>query len=222
MTMAQDEVVNGLLAELRNLHGLVATITHNEWAAPTRCEGWTVFDIAAHVTGVMADITAGRLEGIDTQPWYDRQVDERRGRPPQALIEELDHVTLATEELMTSFDEAAWNGPAAPGIVGTLGAAILSLWCGIYIHCEDILAALGRPAQKGPGLRAAIATIADVLTDRGWGPATLALALDGVGDVAIRGGGRRIEADPLTFTLVASGRADPAILGVDTGVNIYG
>ena len=81
MTMAQDEVVNGLLAELRNLHGLVATLTEDEWVAPTRCEGWTVSDISAHVTGVMADITAGRLEGIDTQPWYERQVDERRGRP---------------------------------------------------------------------------------------------------------------------------------------------
>ena len=114
---------------------------------------------------------------------------------PQALIEELDRVISATEELMTHFDEAAWNGPAAPGIAGTLGAGILSLWCGIYIHCEDILAALGRPAQEGPGLRAAISNIADVLTDRGWGPATL--ALDGVGDVAIGGGGRRIEADPL-------------------------
>ena len=220
MTLAQDEVVIGLLAELRGLRGLVAALTEDEWRAPTRCVGWTVFDVVAHVTGVMADITAGRLEGIDTQPWYDRQVHERRGRPPQALDEELDLVITATEELMTAIDAAAWNGPAVPGVAGTLGAAILSLWGGIYIHCEDILAALCRSPQNGPGLQAAISHIANVLTDRGWGPATL--ALDGVGDVAIGGGGRRIEADPLTFTLVASGRADPAILGVDTSVNIYG
>ena len=32
----------------------------------------------------------------------------------------------------------------------------------------------------------------------------------------------RIEADPLTFTLVASGRADPTILQLDPTVNIYG
>ena len=219
MTLAQDEVVNGLVTELRSLRGLVATLTEDEWATPTRCEGWTVADIAAHVTGVGADITAGRLEGIDTQPWYDRQVAERRGRPPQALVEELDHVIAATDELMAAFDEAAWNGPAVPGIAGTLGAAILSLWCGIYIHNEDILAALRRAPQRGPGLHAAVAHISEALTDRGWGPATL--ALEGVGDVAIGGGGRRIEADPLTFTLVASGRADPALLGVDPRVNIY-
>ena len=220
MTLAQEKVVSGLIAELRSLRGLVATLTGDECATPTRCEGWTVSDIGAHVTGVMADITAGRLEGIDTQPWYDRQVAERRGRPPQVLVEELDHVIAATEELMAAFDEAAWNGPAVPGIAGTLGAAILSLWCGIYIHNEDILAALGRAPQRGPGLYAAIAYISDALTEREWGPATL--ALDGVGDVAIGGGGRRIEADPLTFMLVASGRADPALLGVDSSVNIYG
>jgi uncharacterized protein (TIGR03083 family) len=220
MTLPQDEVVNGLLAEMRGLRGLVATLTEEEWRQPTRCVGWTVFDIVAHVTGVMADITGGRLEGIDTQSWYDRQVDERRGRPSRALDEELELVIAATEELMTAIDEAAWNGPTVPGVATTLGEGILSLWCGCYIHREDILAALGRPPQNGPGLQASIAHIADVLTDRGWGPATL--ALDGVGDVAIGGGGRRIEADPLTFTLVASGRVDPAILGLDPSVNIYG
>ncbi len=220
MTLAQDEVVRGLVAELRGLSSLVAPLTEDEWRAPTRCVGWTFFDLVAHVTGVMADITAGRLEGIDTQPWYDRQVDERRGRSPQALVEELDLVVTATEELMTAIDEDAWNGPAVPGVAGTLGAAILSLWCGVYIHCEDVLAALGRSPQNGPGLQAAIAHVAAVLTDRGWGPATL--ALEGIGDVAIGAGGRRIETDPLTFALVASGRAEPTILGVDTSVNIYG
>jgi uncharacterized protein (TIGR03083 family) len=220
MTLLQDEVVGGLLGEMRWLRDLSATLSIEEWATPTRCEGWTVSDVAAHVTGAMADITAGRLEGIDTQPWYDRQVAERRSSPPQALLEEMDSVITATDELMSTFDENAWNGPAAPGIAGTLGAGIQSLWCGGYIHNEDILAALGRPPKKGLGLRAAIVYIAEVLTERKWGPATL--CLDDIGDLPIGGGGHRIETDPLTFTLVASGRADPAILGMDRSVNIYG
>jgi uncharacterized protein (TIGR03083 family) len=220
MTLSQEEVVDGLLAEMRWLYDLASTVTTEEWAMPSRCEGWTVFDVAAHVTGVMADITAGRLEGIDTQPWYDHQVAERRGRSAQALLEEMDSVTTATQELMSAIDQDAWNGPAVPGIEGTLGAAIQSLWCGGYIHNEDILAALGRPPKKGPGLQAAVAFIAEVLTERGWGPATL--ALDDIGDLPIGGGGRRIETDPLTFTLVASGRADPTILGIDGSVSIYG
>jgi uncharacterized protein (TIGR03083 family) len=220
MPLLQDEVVAGLLAEMRWLHDFASTVTTEEWATSTRCEGWTVFDLAAHVTGVMADITAGRLDGIDTQTWNDRQVAERRGRSSQALLEEMDSVTTATGELMSAFDEDAWNGPAVPGIEGTLGGAIQSLWCGGYIHNEDILAALGRPPKKGPALQAAVVYIAEVLTQRGWGPATL--GLDDFGDLAIGGGGRRIETDPLTFMLVASGRANPSILGTDGSVNIYG
>jgi uncharacterized protein (TIGR03083 family) len=220
MTLPQAEVVAGLLDEMRWLHDVASTFTPEEWATPTRCEGWTVSDVAAHVTGVMADITAGRLEGIDTQPWYDHQVAERRGRSSQALLEEMESVATATAQLMSVFDEDAWNGPGAPGIEGTLGAGIQSLWCGGYIHNEDILAALGRPPKKGPGLRAAVVCIAEVLTGRGWGPATL--SLDDIGDLSIGGGGRRIETDPLTFTLVASGRADPSTLGMDGSVNIYG
>jgi uncharacterized protein (TIGR03083 family) len=220
MTVPQDEVVAGLLGEMRWLLELNPTLSMEEWAAPTRCKGWTVSDVAAHVTGVMADITAGRLEGIDTQPWYDRQVAERRGCPPEALLEEMESVITATDVLMSAIDEDVWNGPAVPGIEGTLGAGIQSLWCGGYIHNEDILAALGRPPKKGSGLQAAVYFIAEVLSERGWGPATL--GLDGFGDLSIGGGGRRIETDPLTFTLVASGRADPTILGMDQSVNIYG
>ena len=220
MKLTQGEVVDGLLFQLRSMRDLVADLTEDEWATPTRCEGWTVADLAGHLTGVMADITAGRLEGIDTQPWYDRQVAERRGRPPRTVAEELDHVIAATEELLALFDEAAWNGPAVPGVEGTLGFAIQSLWCGGYIHCEDILAALGRPAQRGPGLDAAVTHISEVLAEKKWGP--VVLALNTMGDVPIGSGGRRIETDPLTFTLVASGRVDPELLGMDPSVNIYG
>jgi uncharacterized protein (TIGR03083 family) len=202
------------------MRDLVAELTEDEWATPTRCEGWTVADLAGHMTGCMADITAGRLEGIDTQSWYDRQVAERRGRSPQEVVEELDQVIAATEGLLAAFDEAAWNGPGVPGVEGTLGTGIQSLWCGGYIHCEDILAALGRPAQRGPGLDAAITHITEVLAAKGWGP--VVLAFDKIGEVSIGSGGRRIETDPLTFTLVASGRADPELLGMDPSVNIYG
>ena len=177
-------------------------------------------DLSVADDEMRADITVGRLEGIDTQPWYDRQVAERRGQPPHALAAELDHVITASEVLLTAIDEVAWNGPGVPGVDGTLGSAIHALWCGGYIHNEDVLAALGRSPQLGPGLQSAIDWMADVLADRKWGPATL--VLDGVGDVAIGEGGRRIVTDPLTFILVASGRADPAILGIDPSVNVYG
>jgi hypothetical protein len=121
--------------------------------------------------------------------------------------------------LLDLFDAAAWAGPAVPGVDGTLGAAMQSLWAGTYIHVEDLLAALGREPQRGPGLAAVVDHIADQLAASGWGPATL--ALEELGVVEIGGGGRRIETDALTFVLVASGRSEPSRLGVDESVNVY-
>jgi len=175
--------------------------------------------VAAHVTGVMADITAGRLEGVDTQPWYDRQVAERQGFPQQKIVDELDDVIGATSGLLDLFDEAAWAGPAAPGVDSTLGAAMQALWAGIYIHVEDVLAAVGREPQRGPGLGAAVDHIADALTASGWGPATL--ELEDLSVFEVSGGGRRITTDALTFVLVAAGRSDPSLLGTDDSVNVY-
>jgi uncharacterized protein (TIGR03083 family) len=220
MAMEQAEVTKGLVEELSSFRAVVASCTGDEWEAPTRCEGWTVADLAAHLTGVMADITAGRLEDVDTQPWYDRQVAERRGRPQAAIINELDAVIGATAGLLDLFDAAAWAGPAAPGVEGTLGAAMQSLWAGTYIHVEDVLAALGREPQRGPGLAAAVDHVANQLAASGWGPATLALEELGIVEVG-GGGGRRIETDALTFVLVASGRSEPSLLGVDESVNVY-
>jgi hypothetical protein len=36
------------------------------------------------------------------------------------------------------------------------------------------------------------------------------------------GGGERVQGDPITFVLVASGREDSSALGLDPGVNVYG
>jgi uncharacterized protein (TIGR03083 family) len=220
MAIGQTEVTQGLPEEMSRFHAVVASCTDEEWQMPTRCEGWRVADVAAHVTGVMVDITAGRLEGVDTQPWYDRQVAERRDRPKQVILDELVDATRATTALLALFDGAAWAGPAAPGVDATLGAAMQALWAGLYIHVEDELAALGRDPQRGPGLEAAVDHIAGLLTASGWGPATL--ELDDLGLVEVGGGGgRRIETDAFTFVLVASGRSAPSLLGVDESVNVY-
>lgn len=220
MTMDRQHIVSGLVDELQRYRDLVAGMTDAEAALPTRCTGWTAFDLAAHVTGVTVDIVDGRLDGIDTQPWYDRQVAERRGRSLAAIVDEFDAVIPRMRDLLATFDDAAWAAPAVPGVDGTLGRAIHALWCGAYIHAEDVACALRRPPVQGPGLPAAVAYIVDVLTDRGWGPAVLDLT--DVGEISIGRGGRRIQTDALTFVLTASGRADASALGLDTSVHIYG
>ena len=139
----------------------------------------------------------------------------------------------ATAEGQAGLDAIA-SGPAVALIAsdydGTLAQGVEALFYDTWAHGDDIRAALGMASvTESPGLRAALHHLALVLAQQGWGPATL--ALDGVEEIEIAapadgaaggaGAGHRITGDPLAFVLVASGRAEPAALGLDETVNVY-
>ncbi|MGH9050943.1 MAG: maleylpyruvate isomerase family mycothiol-dependent enzyme [Acidimicrobiia bacterium] len=220
MVMSRTTVVAGLIGELDDFSSLLRTLDDREWSTPTRCEGWTVGNVAAHLTGTMTDVVSGNLDGLGTPEVTQREVDERKGATPAEMADELDAATKASADMVAIFDDDAWNGPAPAGLPYSLGVGVEALWYDAYLHADDIRAAVGRPSEQGPGLEAAVSHVAYFLEDRKWGPATL--ALDGMPEVEIGGGGRRITGDPLEFVLAATGRADPAPLGLDASVNIYG
>jgi uncharacterized protein (TIGR03083 family) len=207
MALPRTEVTQGFTEEMGRLTELVRSLDDTEATAPSRCAGWTTTDIAAHVAGNLADIIAGRFDGLGTPEVTQRAVDERRGRTAAQLADELDEVTKVGSDILGSFDDDAWAGPAPAG-GGTLGYGVESLWYDAYLHGEDIRAAIGQPATYGPGLRVAVSHIVDTLEMQGWS-GTVPVGLD---------------SDPkeqLAFVLVATGRADPATLGLDETVNIY-
>jgi uncharacterized protein (TIGR03083 family) len=224
MALPRTDVTTGLLEELETFKGLIQSLTPEEWAKASRCAGWTVGDVAAHVVGGMADVAALRLEGLGTPEVTDRQVRERRGREPGQIADELSGTIKATAQLLSAFDDTAWAGPSPGGFDMTLGEGVEALWHDAWLHGEDIRTAVGRPSDRGDGLKASISHIADVLTREGWGPATL--ALDGLPEFPISGGvnghrGSRFTGDPLDFVLAATGRAHPATAGLDESANIY-
>jgi uncharacterized protein (TIGR03083 family) len=220
VTLRRDEIGPGLLSELGAFGELVGSLDSQAWATPTRCAGWDVADVAAHVIGSMTDVVSGRLDGLGSPEATAREVAERKGRTPGELADELANARKQTAEMLTLFDDATWEAPAPGGYDGTLGQGVEALWYDAWAHADDIRAALGQPSVRGPGMRAALHHIAEVLGQRGWGPATL--ALDGVEEIPVGLGGRKITGDPFAFVLVASGRADPAPIGLDETVNIYG
>ena len=219
MTLPRTEVIPGLLAELAAFGELIGPLDQGAWSAPTRCEGWAVCDVAAHVTGSMADVVSGRLEGLGSPEATAREVAERVGRSPAEMVDELTAVTEQASGLAAVFDDAAWEGPGPAGYDNTLGHGVEALWYDTYLHAEDISAALGLPARRGPGLRASVHHVAGELGSRGWGPATL--AFDGIDEVRVGAGGTGHSGDPLEFVLVATGRADPSVLGRSAPINIY-
>jgi uncharacterized protein (TIGR03083 family) len=221
MALPRTEVTTGLLEELERFKGLIQSLTPAEWAVPTRCNGWTVSDVAAHVVGDQADVAAFRLEGLGTPEVNARQVAERHGRSPADLADELGAAIKGTADLLTAFNEETWNLQAPGGFDFTLGEGVEALWHDAWLHGDDILTALGRPSDRGEGMKASVSHIADVLTREGWRAAVL--ALDGLPEFAIGGGGSgsRFTGDPLAFVMAATGRADPSTAGLDGSANIY-
>jgi uncharacterized protein (TIGR03083 family) len=51
---------------------------------------WSVKDVYAHQAGVAADVLAGRLDGVATDPWTARQVAERTDVPLHQILDEWD------------------------------------------------------------------------------------------------------------------------------------
>ena len=222
MTLPRDDVTTGLMRELAAVEALIRPLTPEQWAAPSRCAGWSAADVAAHVVGQMVDVTTGCLEGLGTPEVTARQVAERQGRSPAELADELAASTKIAGDMLSGFDDALWAMPAPGGFDFTLGEGIEALWYDAYLHGDDIRAAVGQPSERGDGLTASISHLADVLRRQGWGPARL--ALDGSPEFLVGdddGAGRRVTGDPLAFVLVASGRADPSSLGLDATVNVY-
>jgi|SRR5687768_10908377 len=219
MALSKEEITTGFTTEASAFADLVEPLGEEELTTPSRCEGWTVGDVAAHAIGGLADALSGNLDGAGTPEYTQRQVDDRRGRSGAELADELRGVGKAAADVFAAFDDAAWNSPVPVGYDGTIGEGIEALWYDLYVHGEDIRAALGRPSTRTEGLKAGVSHIAFELQKRNWGPATLALT--GMPEFQVGEGGRRIEGDPYEFVLAATGRTDPATLGLDSTVNIY-
>jgi len=218
MTLSREDIINGLQDEMGRFEELVRSLDASEWDTPTRCVGWNVSAVASHFIGQMADVVAGRLDGLGSPEVTQREVDERVGRSPAELADELAGVRKTSADMLALFDDAAWNAPIDT-FDGTLGDGVEALWFDAFVHGDDIRAAIGRPSERTDGLLGSVSHLSKELTKLQWGPATL--ALEGLPEFDVSGGGSRVEGDPLPFVLAATGRGDPSAAGVDASVNVY-
>ena len=96
------------------------------------CPQWTVKDVYAHMAGVPADILAGRLEGVATDPWTARQVAERADRSLKEVCAELAELGPALDEVLVAFGDAIDR----------------RLFVDQWSHEQDVRGALGRPGAR--------------------------------------------------------------------------
>ena len=220
MTLSRSVAVPGMTAEYEAFGALIDSLTLDQWESATRCEGWSVADVAGHVVGQLSDVVSLRLDGLGTPEVTAREVGERRGRTPAQLVDELSTNTKLASELASSLDDAGWEGAPPGAIGGTVGEGIEALWYDTYLHADDIRHALRIPSERGEGQVASLSHIAQLLTEQGWGPADLRFGDLGTFPVS-GGGGKQIEGDAFPFILAATGRCDPSAIGLDDTINVY-
>jgi uncharacterized protein (TIGR03083 family) len=116
----------------RRLTALVADLDDEGAGAPVpACPQWSVHDVVAHLTGVCADVLAGRIDGVGTDPWTDAQVAARRNAPLADVLAEWNEVAPGVEAVAKDFGAAGyqWVGDQA-------------------IHEHDVRGALDRPGAR--------------------------------------------------------------------------
>lgn len=67
---------------------------------------WTVKDVYAHLAGSCADILAGRLDGVTTDPWTQAQVDARAGASLSEVIDEWQQLAPRIDEVVDQLGES--------------------------------------------------------------------------------------------------------------------
>lgn len=112
------------------------------------CPEWTVKDVYAHLAGVASDAIAGRLEGVATDPWTKRQVEERAGTPLSAILDEWEAKGATFDELIKA------GGPPQ---------LIIDAWT----HEQDLRGALDKPANRDDELtRFAADALVEFMVDK--------------------------------------------------------
>jgi uncharacterized protein (TIGR03083 family) len=87
---------------------------------------WSVIELLSHLVGGPADVVAGNLDGVATEPWTQAQVDARRGRSVDELLAEWQPLREPVEGVCRS--------GAAPALAFDIAT-----------HEQDVRGALGLP-----------------------------------------------------------------------------
>ncbi len=151
-----------MLRQRRRLAALLATFDGAQWAADSRCAGWSAQDVAAHLVSTnqfwalsMRSALAGEptrfLATFDPVASPAELVASRRSQSPADVLAQLAESTEALADVTDSLDEAQWSmlGEAPPGHVALRAVALHALWDS-WIHERDIVLPQGLTPVEEP------------------------------------------------------------------------
>lgn len=139
---------------------VLGSLTDEQWRSPSRCEGWTVQDVATHLVSVdgfwALSIGAGLggspsrfLVGFDPKATPDQLVDAARGVTPSETLAAITAATGPLVDLVRGLDGGAFSttAEAPPGHVTVSSLLHHALW-DCWIHERDVLLPLGLSQEQ--------------------------------------------------------------------------
>jgi uncharacterized protein (TIGR03083 family) len=149
-----------LLRQRRRLADTLAGLDADQWAAPTRCEGWSVQDVITHLISTnqfwTVSIAAGRngaptrlLATFDPVASPAEMVAAERGRSPAEVLDRFVTTNDAVATAVAQLDDAGWaaTGEAPPGHLCLHAVAMHALWDS-WTHERDVVLPLGLPVVE--------------------------------------------------------------------------
>jgi uncharacterized protein (TIGR03083 family) len=127
--MNPDQVWQAIDTQRAQLCDLLAALGDDEWRQPSLCAGWTVRDVAAHLTLQQLGPAAALGQLVKWQGSLDRTI---------AHIARLRAAALTTEQIITQIRATIGSRRR------NFGVTHLETLCDILVHSQDIAIPLGR------------------------------------------------------------------------------
>ena len=149
-----------LLRQRRRLASRLGGFDATQWAAASRCDGWSVQDVVAHLVSTnqfWAFSIGAALAGEPTRflATFDpvsspvELVDAVRSQSPAEVLDRFVETNEAIADAVAGLDDDGWRtlGEAPPGHVPLRAVALHALWDS-WIHERDIVLPLGLTAVE--------------------------------------------------------------------------
>jgi uncharacterized protein (TIGR03083 family) len=157
-----DDPAVPLLRQRRRLGDVLRGLGDQQWAAPSRCEAWSVQGVIAHLDGTNGFWAFAMKAALGGEPTrflgtFDpvatplAMVDGMKHLTPADVLAQYDESVDAMAAVVTGLDRDAWSmlGEAPPGHVSLEAVALHALW-DAWTHERDCLLPLGLAQVEEP------------------------------------------------------------------------
>lgn len=157
-----DDPAAPMVRQRRRLAAVLADLGHDQWATASRCEGWSVRDVLAHLVSTnqfwsFAIRSARQGEPTRFLATFDpvaspaQLVEDGRSQTPAEVLAAYVDTTEQLAGAVAGLDADGWAllGEAPPGHVPLAAVVLHALWDG-WVHERDVLLPLRREQVEEP------------------------------------------------------------------------